>query len=703
MSKQSNFNNHSNDNENKVKSFNDKYYKITKKRLKKEEKKNLISLNDYIFKYELISKLAKNADKQIKELKLYNGLDYFKLDCLTSHIHKVTLNKTKEILNLSTNEIIEIREKFEKYKNISNEYVKKNFRTWKEFFIQYEKIEIKKSFIPFEIFNEVSLIVKNKYGNDWSIYFKDVEQYFNTISLYEFNLFEDKKTLEVVKDVTQIMNKTSKKMNARKRKILHHMSSLLKLAGHDRATYISNSQLNLYKKNIIKQQNFMKSMQLINKDGYLMDLSKATKSKEQYVAEKINMIRTMELFAVDREYTWSFVTITTEGAAHPFPKYKTPDFQYNGVSGADSAKALAKDWNNIRALMKMRGLEPSKSYFGATTSEAHEDSLRHIHIILFHHINDLAAIKDAFFTAKPKLKERVLICEEKQKNLDALLNSGKITRERYKELSKKVRNPWRLCDKKKIEDKSKLGAVNYCFKYIMKSCAVFDLDFKPFDDHDAETNAVLKNNAFRNALGIRGFSFFGFENCISKFRFLAKKISQLKDGATMEGVTPRLEQIIRENDLYSFIKERFIDVIKNKYSKNENGTKTLIGVIINNVQYLKSFFFMAPKSVFKNRFIIEDGYVEDEKNEGIYLNKYQELDYKTLALKREKELLKHDILVVHNYSSKSVKNGKAKNNPIKKWKNNNFKDIYKRFYKFVDISKDFIPKNLNLCNNYKTL
>ncbi|MCU6501355.1 replication endonuclease [Rugamonas sp. A1-17] len=696
MSKPINFNTYSNDNDKKVKSFNDKYYKLTKKRLIKKKIK-LNSLDDYVLKYEQHIRVSKNADKQIEKLHLKKGLDYFELGCLAAHIHTTTLEKTNEILNYSTNEIIEIRQKFENRTEINHEYVKKNFENWRNFLVEHQKIEIKKSFIPFEIFNEVSFIVKNKYQNDWSLYFKDVEQYFNTISLKEFKLFEDRKTTETVKETTQIMNKSNKKLSSKKRKILHHMASLLKLAGHDRATYISNSQLNLYKQSIVKQQRFMQSMQLINKDGYLMDLSKATKSKEQYIAEKINMIRTMELFAIDRGYTWSFVTITSEGEHHPFPKFKQDDFQYSGVSAADSAKLLAKDWNNIRALMKMRGLEPAKSYFGATTSEAHTDSLRHIHCIIFHHINDLDKIKDAFFTAKPKLKERVLICEEKQKNLDALLNTGKITRERYKELSKKVRNPWRICDKNKIEDKSKLGAVNYCFKYIMKSCAVFDADFDVWKEHDDETNAVLKNNAFRNALGIRGFSFFGFENCLSKFRFLARKIACLKTGQTMDGVSPRLEQIIRANDLYSFIKERFIDVISNKYNTNSQGKKVFVGIIINNIQYLKNFFFMTKKSILTELV----GWKESKDDEHIYLNEYvKRVNYKELALKAENDALNSGILVIHNYSSEKRKAEKQKNHPVKKWKNNNFKDIYKRFYKFVDISKDFIQKNLVLCNNY---
>lgn len=684
-----------------------KYYKFRNKRLFKGQKKSILknfNLDLYVMTYELNKRIPQHADKQIKNLGLRKGLDYMQFDCLSKHIHQIA---KREIMNLDVNEVIEHRQRLEK-EGKTHSYVIENFGSWRNYLIELNKISLKKAFIPYEISIEVSELVKSKYENDWLKYFYDVQQYFDTITLTEFKLLENTNT----KYLVSMQNKSGRATNSKKRKLLHHSSSLLKLVGFDRATYISNSQFNIYKRGVVKQQNFFKSMQLMDKNGFTIDLSKVCKTQKQYVAEKVNMIRTQELFALDKGFTWSFITLTSEGDFHPFPKFKGKDWEYNGVSASESAKKLSKDWNNIRALMKNRGLLPGEHYHGSSTSECHNDSLRHIHLILFHHINDLGAIRDAFFTAKPNLKERVLLCEQEQQEIDKLLFYGKITQEEHKEKSKKIRNPWRMCDVSQLQDKTKLGAVTYCFKYIMKSCATFDLDFDPFAEHDKETIAVLKNNAFRNAIGIRGFNFFGFDSCLSKYRFLARKVWRLKEGQSLEGVSVRLQEILKANDLYSFVKEGFHKIIKNKYVTNGSGNKVLIGVEIDNVQHLKNFFVMSRKSVLtelKKFDFIEDrdaenqitDWYEDQNNEGIYLNRYQEQTaYKVIAKNKEKETLSGSILVNHNYSSKERKAKKQKNHSIKKWKNNNFKYIYKRFYKFVDLSKDFIPKNLVLCNNY---
>lgn len=677
-----------------------KYYKFRNKRLFKGMKKHLFknfNLDLYVMTYELNTRIPEHADKQIKRLGLRKGLDYMQFDCLSKHIHQTA---KREVMNMGVNEVIEQREILER-QGKSHEYVVENFGSWRSYLIELRKINLKKDFIPFEISVEVSELVKSKYENDWLKYFYDVQQYFDTMTLAEFKIIENPN----IKSLVSMQNKSGRATNSKKRKLLHHSSSLLKLVGFDRATYISNSQFNIYKRGIVKQQNFFKSMQLMDKNGFTIDLSKVCKTQKQYVAEKVNMIRTQELFAIDKGFTWSFITLTSEGDYHPFPKFKGSEWQYNGVPASDSAKQLSKDWNNIRGIMRNRGLLPGDHYHGSSTSECHNDSLRHIHLILFHHINDLGAIRDAFFTAKPNLKERVLLCEQEQKEIDKLLFYGKITEKEHKEKSKEVRNPWRMCDVSLLQDKTKLGAVTYCFKYIMKSCATFDLDFDPFAEHDKETTAVLKNNAFRNALGIRGFNFFGFDSCLSKYRFLARKVWRLKEGQSLDGVSVRLEEILKANDLYSFVKEGFHKIIKNKYVTNGSGNKVLVGVEIDNVQHLKNFFVMSRKSVLtelKKFDFIEDrdaenqitDWYEDPNNEGIYLNRYQEQTaYKVIAKNKEKETLSGSILVNHNYSSKGVG---LKNHPIKKYKmpeNFRKKDFFCIHQRFLNIGMNEFTNN----------
>ncbi|MFY2582188.1 hypothetical protein ACOTCI_04815 [Achromobacter xylosoxidans] len=158
----------------------------------------------------------------------------------------------------------------------------------------------------------------------------------------------------------------------------------------------------------------------------------------------------------------------------------------------------------------------------------------------------------------------------------------------------------------------------------MKATSNFDPNIDIFNLQTEEEKGCLLNSAFRSFNGIRGIQFFGIANCLTKWRFLSRNIKNIE-------LNHRLEEIIRNQDLYSFIAEKHYDTVKNKYySRPKEKTKKFIGCIVDNVSYLKRFFTKVSLSSLKT----------NTKDLMYLLNGYIDLSNKQ----------KEEVLVSHNYS-----------------------------------------------------
>jgi hypothetical protein len=517
---------------------------------------------------------------------------------IISKYFSVVNKKLEEIMEeAEKNQLKELLSEFERQTGFSQDIALIEYNEAKEEFLLEKKFEN----LPQCLMDDIEYTVKKSYFDDFSLYLDDVSIFFKTFTKRDLRLIDREDQIEVLADLLEkmanIYNRTAKEkissdrilkqIKNQRRKLMFHASVLLKLVGKTGKNYCSNTVFSQYKMAKIKEQQYIKDNVLVGKDGYIVSLAKATKTVDQNIAEKLNIINTMEKMAKDNEFTWSFITVTLAPEFHPNPSKGVSS--YNGVSPAESAKMLNSNINKTRALMKKRGLKPGQDFFGTTTAEAHKDGCLHKHILMFHHPDKTNEIQDCFFSVFPNLKKQVL---------EAM---------RLESEGLKSRNPWQIDedfdsdDNWQVERKEgeRAKASSYVFKYVMKSLTAFDpnLDIASIDEKKEEDKLIyssMLNNCFRSYNSIRGVTFFGLENCLSKFRFLARNTKKVKMHA-------RLEEVIKSNDLYAFIKERHCDDVSNKYVEVRD-IKKFVGCVVSGVSYLKNFFAMAKrKSALANK------------------------------------------------------------------------------------------------------
>lgn len=442
-------------------------------------------------------------------------------------------------------------------------------------------------FLPIDLLDDIKYVVEKHYDGNYAEYFKCVDLYFTTFTYQDLVIAN---TLHGDLYNSPIDSKTKKYLRNKRKSVIYHASVLLKLVGKEGRNYCSNTLFNDFKLNKVKEQEFVRSQTLISADGHVISLAKATRTAEQNLAEKLNIIDTMEKIAKDKDFTWCFVTLTLPPEYHPNPtKGKN---SYNGISPKESAKLLNSKFNECRALLKHNNILPARDYFGTATSEAHKDGCLHKHVLVFCSEDMINELKRIFFTVFTNLND----------------------------------------DSFRIND-GRAKASSYVFKYVMKSLSNFDNDLDILsitEFNNPLAHATMLNNAFRSYNHIRGVSFFGIENCLSKFRFLARNIKKVDMHA-------RLEVIIKTNDLYAFITERHFDDIDNEYVETSSGNKKFVGCKVFGIRYLKNFFKMGKTKV---------------------INGAKEV-YKEIASLGEQDILiklgLFELLVNHNYSRKAEK------------------------------------------------
>lgn len=465
-----------------------------------------------------------------------------------------------------------------------------------------EIIEKKKRLIPPALYQEVCHLVNKNYSNDWQLYFDDVI-YFDVFTLEDF--FYSRLDKDRIQRKEHNINKLSRqnlslrrKLKNKYRKAVWHAQVLLKMVGgnkHDRPLYISNSLKREYQNNYKANQKFINDMCIIGENGDIIPLSKAVRTQEQKTAEHLNIVnameKRMELHNEENptdKMDWLFITLTLKPELHPNPTSKNSKNSYEGMAPHLSAKTQKADWNKVRALLRKKGILPEDRYYGVIVSESHKDGCQHLHLIFFYFVNDYNTIRSCFFQVFPNLND-----SQKDKKCSFKRNDGSAK------------------------------ASSYVFKYITKATSNFDPKTDIFNLQTEQEKGCLINSAFRSFNGIRGIQYFGIANCLTKWRFLSRNIKRLD-------INQRLEEIIINQDLYSFIAERHFENVENKYHTTAQKTKKFIGCIVDNLFYIKRFF---SKTLFQT--------LKTNKTDLFYLLN------SLIDLANSK---KEEVLVSHNYS-----------------------------------------------------
>lgn len=470
-----------------------------------------------------------------------------------------------------------------------------------------EKIKL----LPAMLFEEIEKLVLSKYRHHvikikdkddfrycWHNYFNDVSLYFNTFTFTEIFLCnaddEDMKAWELAGVCSK---RQFRKLQGEK---LYHASVLLRLIGGDtNKRYCCDSLIKEYQSRYVKQQNFIRNSALVKEDGQVLKMKNCIKTLEMHIAELINYINTIEEISSDKGMDWTFITLTLPPEYHPNPTHG--ENSYAGMSPRQANTWYSEKVNLVRAKLRKLNLLPDTDFTYIKVCEAHKDGCPHWHILFWCKPQHLHIVKDIFFEVFPNLA----------------MNSKK---------------SW-------VQNNGLAKAGTYIFKYITKTTSIVDLQKNIYELHGDEYNTLL-NSAFRSFNRIRGINFSGVKKCKRKFQFLARNYKQLN-------IIGELADILENNDLKTFMLE-WADKISNVYRKNSSGNNVFIGVKLDGLDYIKSFFKVV-RSEHDGDFV-----THDFKNKTFKNSEKRKL-YRKIAKLTKFHVLSEKVLVNHNYTSESQK------------------------------------------------
>ncbi len=476
---------------------------------------------------------------------------------------------------------------------------------WLDFSSMVERSEEAKNKLRWRLLpnlfkEEIKEIISSQFNGNKEEYFKTIQIYFDKFSindLIDANLTRDKIKIKEarIQKLGQSVKTLRRKLQNKRKAALWHAQSLLRLAGKGGTDYCSKTLINDFKIIKSKEQEFIKNSVVIGTDKKVIQLEKATKTSEQNIAEKINLIKTIEQIAENKGFSWCFITLTLDGEYHPNPSVGKNT--YNGISPKESAKMLNNKIVKTRTYLANKGIKAGRDYLGCATAEAHKDGCLHKHLLIYCKEENFDKIRQGFEFHFPNLN-----------NQSFIINNGQAK------------------------------ASSYVFKYVMKSINHFDKDFDIMsfkkEDDEAKYNAIL-NNAFRSFNNIRGFSFFGIENCMTKFRFLGRNYKNMN-------LPSDIEELIKNNDLYGLIKQGFFSMLDNIYMKKDEKNQ-FIGCNFNGLKYIKRFFNLVKNALKLN---------EEEINNSCLV-----------AEEKTRKVLEY--IVNPNYSSKTQSVSKSKKEVVK--------------------------------------
>ena len=437
-------------------------------------------------------------------------------------INKIDLISNIQINNAKTfNEFVELHEKeeFIQLEQIDKaDILKQSIKQNQDFF----------NLIPELLKSYVLYIVEKEFKNNISAYRATVP------------LFEKLFTLENNRIAESLIHKkkdvSSKEHNSKRQEILLWASQLLKLVGASRSGALPFVLINEYKASQEAQEAFTANHKLISLSGKTIKLS--TTKRKQRNAQNYRISKTLEQIANDKNFTFSFITLTLPPEFHPNPKLGK--CSYLGATPSQAKNKINKYWELIRANLAKAGLIVGNDFFGIQVNEAHKDSCLHKHILIYHSKKNIDLIHQIIKDVE--LRERKTISKIQNINLnkvkfkfDIKLNNGKAK------------------------------ASSYLFKYISKS-----LD-------DKET---LEIEACRSFYSARAFNIFGLNSKITTFNHLC---SNFKNYTNI--LNQNLIDVFATRNLYEFLKfhkDKFKSVMSEKtflgVQYEDHGNLTLIGL-----------------------------------------------------------------------------------------------------------------------------
>lgn len=419
------------------------------------------------------------------------------------------------------------------------------------------------------------------------IYKGDVKAYVESVPLFT-KLFT--KTMLHYANATIVVDDSQKrKLKRWKKEMLLYSSQLLQLVGLSAASYINESLLNYYLQDRQEQKDFIENNRLISSSGKFRKLTPMDVREKRKTAQILNVSDTLSQIAQDRDWTFSFVTITLPAAFHPNPQNGHNTF--NGELPSKAHKRIQRFWQRIRAYLARYGMAAFDDYMGAMTSEVHKDSTIHLHCIIYHsRANALLVNKACVAVAHngEKKRNKSLRCKDKYQ---ALLDECDSKIQKFNDLlslrrtkglafcgvdqnlNKKIANQEikkecylsamlffeKKADHEKAEynvnfkfisSNGKAKGSTYLFKYIMKTTG-----------NDSSNSNATKNAAARWYYSAHAFSFFGVENSLSKFNFIIENKEKYK------GLfSDHLNQCLKTHDYYTFLNTytKFFEVERNQ-------------------------------------------------------------------------------------------------------------------------------------------
>ncbi|MDR8090600.1 replication endonuclease [Burkholderia gladioli] len=354
--------------------------------------------------------------------------------------------------------------------------------------------------------------IKNQFAGN-------AQTYINSRDL--FMLRFTKKMKHICDETIDRKDDDSRKKNKLRKDYLLYSSQLLGLVGKGGAKYINASLLNIYKKEQEEQDRFLLSYRLINGKGKISKLTDLETKKRVQLARILNISDTLSKKAKDRGFEYSLITLTLPPVFHGNAKIGS-SASYAGWLPSKGQQQLEKFWQDIRANWARAGLKAGEHYFGCSVFEAHESSIGHKHILVYHSKEDKSAI-DAVVRG---VEQRARLQYSSKLNFD-ISNYD--------------------------EKKGGAGAA-YIFKYITKTCGTIA----------SADDVTLKNMAVRWYYSARAFNFFGIKQATTKFNFLCENYKNYEEAFNSE-----IKSMFENYDYYSFIEkyEQYFEVVRDDDSK----------------------------------------------------------------------------------------------------------------------------------------
>lgn len=330
--------------------------------------------------------------------------------------------------------------------------------------------------------------------------------------------------------------------------------------------YMSNKlyKMKLEDKERVAEYLNSKYIEIDDEEYTLLDLQ--NKAKENKINELMmvkNYINTYQQMG----WVARFITVTNKSTELPRAYNVNDKEHWDGITTAeDNARRLQKTWRNIQVRAKKHGIK----MIGITAREPHKKGGVHQHFLV------LVAPENACDCSKIREMTK---CQSKNKlgkykAIKKEIMQGSLNLEKMFLHSFCYTN--RSCKIDVLDGQGKNNnVVNYITKYIMKTINVVSFNGTELDDSEKKINKI---SFHRTTWRYRAYSFFGFENSLTKWRLIRKmkhQVNNLDVIMKKDELLANLINCIANNDYNNFI-ELSQNVSTFKFLKeNKHGEKVI--------------------------------------------------------------------------------------------------------------------------------